>query len=325
MAHEVESLHRCQVVSHDHNVKFHYYLSACIDVETRDEDDRVRCRLCLEYSRKDYKGIWVLRRGLSGHEKLACHAKAVQADEAHSRAQVQERLDTAKATMRSNSIWNSNQQKSTKPSQEEQAVWDDLGNIDDHDYGQSPVDVIDERRMEFLKKLDEYGLWEGDETPFHDEMENIAQAWEIAEHEQMLDEILQDIGSLSSLIIGKNTYFYFIELDSLDNEGTPNVNSTTGWYPYPSKLTFLLDTIDNLPRLRISSLLMKVILWLLQEIGVTTVPSFARLRSIQKQINQEQIVRTVQWMSPKGNAYSFNDPTAIIANVSFSNLKTSGE
>jgi hypothetical protein len=70
---------------------------------------------------------------------------------------------------------------------------------------------------------------------------------------------------------------------------------------------------------------MKVILWLLQEIGVTNVPSFARLRLIQKQINEEQIVRTVQWMSPKGNAYSFNDPTAIIANVSFSNLKTSGE
>ena len=34
MAHKVESLHRCQVVSHDHNVKIHYYLSACIDVET---------------------------------------------------------------------------------------------------------------------------------------------------------------------------------------------------------------------------------------------------------------------------------------------------
>jgi len=70
---------------------------------------------------------------------------------------------------------------------------------------------------------------------------------------------------------------------------------------------------------------MKVILWLLREIGVNTVPSFAQLQSIQKQINKEQIVRTVQWMSPKGNTYSFNDPTAIIANVSFSNLKTSGE
>jgi len=194
MAHEVESLHRCQVVSHDHNLKNYYYLSACIDVETRDENDRVRCCLCLEYSRKDYNGIWVLRRGLSGHEKLACHAKAVQADKAHSRAQVQERLDTAKATMRPISIRNSNQQTSTKPSQEEQAVWDDLGNINDHNYGQSAVDVIEERRMEFQKKLDEYGLWEGDETPFHDEMENIVQAWEIAVHEQMLDEILQDIG-----------------------------------------------------------------------------------------------------------------------------------
>ena len=97
----------------------------------------------------------------------------------------------------------------------------------------------------------------------------------------------------------------------------------TGWYPYPSKLAFLLDTVDNLPRLRISSSLMKVILWLLWEIGVAKVPSFCRLRSIQKQIKEERIVPTIHWMSPKGNAYSFNDPRAIIANVSFAEPNTS--
>jgi len=31
-------------------------------------------------------------------------------------------------------------------------------------------------------------------------MENIAQAWETVEYEEMLEEILQDIGSLSSLM-----------------------------------------------------------------------------------------------------------------------------
>jgi hypothetical protein len=112
-----------------------------------------------------------------------------------------------------------------------------------------------------------------------------------------------------------------IEPDSHDDDDNSSNAKSTEWHPYPSKLAFLLDTVDNLPRLRISSSLMKVILWLLREIGVAKVPSFHRLRSIQKQIKEEQIVPTIQWMSPKGNAYSFNDPRAIIANVSFVNLK----
>ena len=61
---------------------------------------------------------------------------------------------------------------------------------------------------------------------------------------------------------------------------------------------------------------MKVLLWLLQEIGVPKVPSFDALKKIQKKIKEEHIVPTTQWMSPKGNAFSFNDPRAIIANVS---------
>jgi hypothetical protein len=79
-------------------------------------------------------------------------------------------------------------------------VWEDLGNIDHHDYGQSEADAFDKRCREFEQKVEDYGLWEGDETPFHDDMENIAQAWETVEHEEMLEEVLQDIGSLSSLM-----------------------------------------------------------------------------------------------------------------------------
>ena len=98
------------------------------------------------------------------------------------------------------SIHNTNQQKSIAPSQKEQAVWEDLDNINYHDYGQSQAGAFNEQCREFKQKLEEYGLWDSDKTPFHNEMENIAQAWEMAEHEQMLDEIFQDIGLLSSLM-----------------------------------------------------------------------------------------------------------------------------
>jgi hypothetical protein len=198
---EVERLHHCRVVSHDRTLETQYCLPADVDVETREEDGRVRCRLCLDYCRKDYKGLWVLRKGLYGHDKLACHVKAVQANEAHRQAQAQEGLATpAAATIRPISIHNTDQHKSITPSHEEEVVWEDLGNIDHHDYGQSEADAFDKRCREFEQKVEEYGLWEGDETPFHDDMENIAQAWETAEHEEILEEILQDIGSLSSLM-----------------------------------------------------------------------------------------------------------------------------
>ena len=87
------------------------------------------------------------------------------------------------------------------------------------------------------------------------------------------------------------------------------------WFPYTSKLEFLLDTIDNLPRLRLSASMMKVILWLLREVGVKHVPSFDRLRKVQKKVQEDGGVPTVHWMSLKGNAFSFNDLRAIITNV----------
>lgn len=83
---------------------------------------------------------------------------------------------------------------------------------------------------------------------------------------------------------------------------------------------FLLDTIDNLPRLRISGSLMKVLLWLLNQVGVKHVPSFDRLRKVQHRVHDETGIPTINWMSPKGNAFSFNDPRTLIMNVSFYNL-----
>lgn len=88
------------------------------------------------------------------------------------------------------------------------------------------------------------------------------------------------------------------------------------WFPYSSKLLFLLDAIDNLPRLRISQSLMKIVLWLLREAGVKKVPSFKRLRKEQKNVRQDGGIPTISCMSPKGNVFLFNDPRALITNVS---------
>jgi hypothetical protein len=79
---------------------------------------------------------------------------------------------------------------------------------------------------------------------------------------------------------------------------------------------FLLDTLDNLPRLRISSSLMRVFLWILKEAGCKDVPSFDGLRRVQKNIRSDIGIPSIPCVSPLGNVFFMNDPRAIIAQVS---------
>ncbi|KAF8918454.1 hypothetical protein CPB85DRAFT_1468926 [Mucidula mucida] len=76
---------------------------------------------------------------------------------------------------------------------------------------------------------------------------------------------------------------------------------------------FLLDTLDNLPRLRISNSLMRVFLWILRELGAPDVPSFDHLRDIQKSICSRSGIPTILAKSHFGNVFYINDPRHLIA------------
>ena len=78
----------------------------------------------------------------------------------------------------------------------------------------------------------------------------------------------------------------------------------------------LLDILDNLPRLRMSSNQFKMILWLLKEAGVAHVPSYTSFRKMQNELRELCGSTPQQHTSSLGNIFYVNDVRESVARVS---------
>ncbi|THU81998.1 hypothetical protein K435DRAFT_823322 [Dendrothele bispora CBS 962.96] len=74
----------------------------------------------------------------------------------------------------------------------------------------------------------------------------------------------------------------------------------------------LLDIIDNLPRLRLSTAHFKLILWLLNQAGVQHVPSYDAFRKTQEELTSMCASEPVHCVSSVGNHFYVNDPRETI-------------
>jgi hypothetical protein len=91
---------------------------------------------------------------------------------------------------------------------------------------------------------------------------------------------------------------------------------TMEYWPYPSKVTMLLDLIDNLGRSRFSSSQLKLIMLFAKELGVPNVPSYEQFRKLQASLQKFAGSKPHQYTSVSGNKFYMNDVRDIVARVS---------
>ena len=77
----------------------------------------------------------------------------------------------------------------------------------------------------------------------------------------------------------------------------------------------LLDIVDNLPRLRLSSSQFKIILWLLKQCCVPEVPSYDSFRKLQNSLRTTCGSEPTSETSSLGNKFSVNDVQTSVAKV----------
>ncbi|KAJ3967593.1 hypothetical protein EV361DRAFT_973116 [Lentinula raphanica] len=82
--------------------------------------------------------------------------------------------------------------------------------------------------------------------------------------------------------------------------------------PYPNKLMMLLDIMDNLPRLRMSSAYFKLMLWLLTESGVMNIPTYYAFRKMQSSLQASFGNNPRLFKSALGNHFYVNNPCEAI-------------
>jgi len=77
----------------------------------------------------------------------------------------------------------------------------------------------------------------------------------------------------------------------------------------------MLDIVDNLPRLRMSSNLFRMVLWILKESGLSNVPSYEAFRKMQTDLRKRCGSEPTECKSSLGNIFYVNDIQETVARV----------
>ncbi|KAJ7593645.1 hypothetical protein C8J56DRAFT_1043447 [Mycena floridula] len=270
-------------------------------VDVSDDKKKILCRRCNAVS----PSPWMLWKSFPDHLESRAHKHAVAAYEnrlltRQIMAETQQEADNLAASSDSRLVQPDFPEPRTTRTNEISAAEKDMwASYDPKDFDVGMAEDDDAlAEAVFEKAMGDFGLWNaealGAELGAGLDAEDEEQAMLADEDELVLNEMLENLDFI----------------DELDEHG-----NSPEWYPYESKTMFLLDTLDNLPRLRVSASLMKVFIWVLRESGAKNVPTLHRLRQAQKSFRKSSSsgVPTIPCTTVRGNLFHMNDPRSIIA------------
>ncbi|KAH6874840.1 hypothetical protein BKA70DRAFT_1449269 [Coprinopsis sp. MPI-PUGE-AT-0042] len=279
------------------------------ELEVSSATDQVRCVVCKDYAPTNSK--WIKRKGWGKHQTTVTHRGALQAQDIAEQRQARARQrvveDQHAASLDLSLLYGDGAGDDTPdpPLRRVTAGEEEMWRL--YDTGQyalemeSPEKEMEKKLADFEQRVRQFNLSaESDPQDLlaqFDLEEGIAAQ---TEHDAEIAEIIEAAGTLEEAMSQQ-----YKEMGHCVDEA---------WYPYPSKVVFLLDAMDNIPRLRVSAGLMNVFLWLLREAGVKGVPTATAFRKMQASFRKEKGVQTIHCTSSKGNLFSFNSPVDIIAN-----------
>ncbi|KAJ7607052.1 hypothetical protein FB45DRAFT_1040587 [Roridomyces roridus] len=103
------------------------------------------------------------------------------------------------------------------------------------------------------------------------------------------------------------------ESDDEEEFGFARIDEEEAWFPHGSRTMFMLDLLDNLPRLRLSDDHLKAIIWVMRECQTPNVPSFSVLRRKQASLTRELGITSELHTSSLGNHFYMNHPAKLLA------------
>ena len=179
---------------------------APLGIETRIEDDKIRCELCLKYNSLSYRGDWIaLRTYKTKHQKTSVHLDSVS-------QQLQEMASENCCLQETPGyfVTPKNIDVGVLPTHDRAAAYDPMQEVWDTFDGtfeleDGATEIHEKARNVFELQANLSGLWAGLEAIPDGDIDEIQQHWEEEEEDDLLSEIFEQIGMILQYLVYSGT------------------------------------------------------------------------------------------------------------------------